>query len=116
MKSASLISSVHAAFPATPSLTLPGGVERSIVHALSGDDSLNRNVVFTFSAVAGLPPTNVPIARKMSPLFGTAALAPAAAGFAERSFGFGSSFQSSIAAFEMQISPVSLTLQRKTIR
>ena len=84
-------------------VTVPGGVVRSIVHALSGLDSLNRNVVFTFSAVAGLPPTNVPIARKMSALFGTAAAAAAAAAarLRLRSFGFGSSLQSSTAAFEM---------------
>ncbi len=44
MKSASLISSVHAALPTAPSCTAPGGVFRSIVHALSGPDSLNRNV------------------------------------------------------------------------
>src|SRR5262249_12965142 len=113
-KSASDISSVHAGLPATPSVTLPGGADRSIVQLASGLASLNRNVVFTFSAVAGLAATNPPIARKISPLVGAAAAlaaAPAAAAGLLRSLGLGSSFHSSSAAFEMQISPVSRTLQ-----
>src|SRR3954447_25317034 len=99
MKSASLMSSVQAALPTAESCTAPGGVDRSIVHVESGLFSLNRNVVFTFSAVAGLPCTKLPIARKMSALFGTAAaVAPAAAG-AAFGLGLGSSVHSSTAAF-----------------
>src|SRR5262245_47045519 len=54
----------------------------------------------------------------MSALVGTgAALAPAdAAAGLLRSLGLGSSFHSSIAALEMQTSPVSSTLQRKMMR
>ena len=44
MKSASLISRMHAALPTSPSLTVPGGVVRSIVHALVGSLSLNKNL------------------------------------------------------------------------
>src|SRR5690606_31029837 len=124
-KSASVISSVQAALPAAPGVTVPGGADRSIVHALLGLERLNRNTVLTFSAVAGFAATSVPIARKMSVLFGTAAPPPppppppagaeAAAGLL-RSFGFGISVHSSIAAFEMQISPRSLIFVRKMMR
>src|SRR5690348_15046237 len=41
-KSASVISSVQPGVPATPSLTVPGGVVRSIVQLDAGLDSLNR--------------------------------------------------------------------------
>src|SRR5439155_24949822 len=96
--------------------TAPGGVDRSIVHCAFGDDRLKRNVVFTFSAVAGLPETNVPIARKMSALVGTGAPPEAAAFGAALALGCGSSFHSSTAAFEMQTSPRSLILVRNSTR
>src|SRR5688572_2144126 len=114
MKSASLISSVHCGFAVSPSATLPGGVARSIVHVLVGFASLNWNTVLTFSAVAGFPATNVPTARKMSALVGTADAVGLAAGLVFGA-GFGISLNSSIAALEITTTSRSLTLQRNTI-
>jgi hypothetical protein len=117
-KSASLISSVHLAPAAAPSATLPAPLARSIVHADSGPASLNANVVRTFSAIAGVPASRPPMARKMSALVvaGAAALVDEAGALA-LAFGLGISENSSMAAFEMTtaFSVRSLILQRKMI-
>src|SRR5258706_14583076 len=91
MKSASLISSVQAALPTAPSCTAPGGVDRSTVHCASGLASLNRNGVFTFSCVAGLACTNVPMARKIS-LVRDSAASSALVGIAVAAAALGAAF------------------------